>query len=221
LNSFNFLVGFLSSAASSGQKAMNDAGQLLRRYADTGCEEAFRELVEQHAAMVYSAALRKLAGDTHAARDVAQTVFSDLARKARALPADVVLAGWLYRHTCLKSAQFVRAESRRRMREQIAADMNACQNAGNDMWCDLAPVLENAMQRLPNTDRDALVLLFLQNASLRAIGDAFQVSEDAAQKRISRALDRLRAQPTRHDFSVHNARARTRGLPVRNSEIKY
>src|SRR5688572_22143733 len=104
---------------------MNRADERLRRYAETGCEDAFRTMVEEHAGFVYSAALRRLGGDAHAARDVAQTVFSDLARKARALPADIVLAGWLYRHTCLKSAEFVRAESRRRTREQISADMNS------------------------------------------------------------------------------------------------
>ena len=70
---------------------MTDASELLRRYAETGDEEAFRQLVERHVGIVYSAALRKLNSDPHAAQDVAQTVFSDLARKAKFLPATVVL----------------------------------------------------------------------------------------------------------------------------------
>jgi DNA-directed RNA polymerase specialized sigma24 family protein len=79
----------------------------------TGSERAFRELVERHVDLVYSTALRKVAGDSHLAQDITQTVFCDLARKASALPSGVILAGWLYRHTCLKSAETIRAERRR------------------------------------------------------------------------------------------------------------
>jgi RNA polymerase sigma factor (sigma-70 family) len=142
--------------------------------------------------MVYCAALRKVAGDVHLARDVAQTVFTDLARKARSLPRDVVLAGWLYRHACLKAVEAIRAESRRRVREQTAAEMKLLNNADDVLWRDVEPVLDEAMQRLSNPDRDALVLRFFQNASLREVGESLGITEDAAQKRITRALDKLR-----------------------------
>ena len=62
---------------------MNDDAQLLRCYAEEGSESAFSELVSQHIDLVYSAALRQVGGDAHLAQDVAQTVFADLARKAR------------------------------------------------------------------------------------------------------------------------------------------
>jgi RNA polymerase sigma factor (sigma-70 family) len=176
---------------------MNDAAELLSRYAKTGEEEAFRQLVEVHLGLVFSAALRKLNGDQHAAQDVAQTVFSDLARKAKFLPGNIILSGWLYRHTCLKAAEFVRAETRRRAREKTAADMNALNISDESIWREVAPVVDHAMQQLSETDRDALVLRFFQNASLRAVSDALRISEDAAQKRIARALDKLRTQLSR------------------------
>ena len=172
---------------------MNDVAELLSRYAKTGEEEAFRQIVEGQLGIVYSAALRKLNGDQHAARDVAQVVFSDLARRAKFLPANIVLGGWLYRRACLKAAEFVRAESRRRAREKTAADMNALNISDESVWREVAPVIDQAMQQLSETDRDALVLRFFQNASLGAVGDALRISEDAAQKRIARALDKLRA----------------------------
>jgi DNA-directed RNA polymerase specialized sigma24 family protein len=52
-------------------------------------------------------------GDSHLAQDVAQTVFIELARKAGNLPHDVVLTGWLHRHTCYTAAKAVRTERRR------------------------------------------------------------------------------------------------------------
>ncbi len=66
---------------------MSDDIELLRRYAEEGAEEAFRELVARHVDLVYAAARRTL-GDLHLAQDVAQTVFSDLARKAPEIPRE-------------------------------------------------------------------------------------------------------------------------------------
>ena len=55
--------------------------QLLREYAERGTEIAFREIVERHADVIYSSALRQMTSPD-LARDVAQSVFIDLARKA-------------------------------------------------------------------------------------------------------------------------------------------
>ncbi len=147
---------------------MNGTSELLQRYVENGSEDAFRQLVERHIGLVYATALRKMAGDAHAAQDVAQIVFSDLARKAHALPGDIVLAGWLYRHTCLKAAEAIRAESRRRIREQIAVEMKTLHDSDHPLWPDVAPVLDEAMELLTETDRDALVLRFFQDLSLRS-----------------------------------------------------
>src|SRR5262249_52974216 len=96
---------------------MEDA-QLLEQFRRDRSEAAFGELVTRHIDLVYSAALRKVNGDSHLAQDVTQMVFADLARKAGSLPRGVVLAGWLYRHSCYTAAKAVRSERRRRAREQ-------------------------------------------------------------------------------------------------------
>ncbi|MBI4664578.1 MAG: hypothetical protein HY735_37780 [Verrucomicrobia bacterium] len=83
---------------------MTETSELLRQYVNGGSDSAFRELVERHVDLVYSTALRKTGGNSHLAQDITQTVFTDLARKARLLPAGVVLSGWLYRHTCFRRA---------------------------------------------------------------------------------------------------------------------
>ena len=97
---------------------MFDDHQLLRRYANDCCEAAFAELVSRYVNLVYSAALRRAGGDAHLAQDVAQLVFTDLARKARTLSREIVLAGWLHRATRFAAAQLIRGERRRQRRER-------------------------------------------------------------------------------------------------------
>src|SRR5216117_3746987 len=171
---------------------MTDDAQLLQQYANKRAEPAFGELVARHIDLVFSAALRVVGGDRHLAQDVTQTVFADLARKAGNLPHDVVLAGWLYRHTCFTAAKVVRAERRRQIREKTAIEMNALHDNTEPNWEQIAPVLDEAMNHLSASDRDAIVLRFLKRQDFRAVGSALGVGEDAAQKRVSRALEKLR-----------------------------
>ena len=169
---------------------MNDDAQLLRRYAEDASESAFGELVARHIDLVYSAALRVVGGDTHLAQDVAQTVFADLARKARALSRHEVLTGWLYQATRFAAAKAVRTERRRSSREKEAVAMQELSSDAN--WERLRPVLEEAMGRLGAKDRDAVLLRYFERKELRAVGDVLGMSEEAARKRVGRALERLR-----------------------------
>ncbi len=172
---------------------MTDDGQLLQQYTRERSESAFGELVSRHIDLVYSAAVRVAGGDRHLAQDVTQGVFMDLARKAPRLPRDVLLAGWLYRHTCLVAANAVRTERRRKTREQIAMEITALDDNTEPPWEQIAPHLDEGLNQLSVTDRDAIVLRFLKRQDLRTVGAALGISEDAAQKRVSRALEKLRS----------------------------
>jgi RNA polymerase sigma factor (sigma-70 family) len=172
--------------------SMMENAALLRNYVENGSDSAFGQLVSRYFDLVYSAALRLVAGDAHLAQDVAQTVFTDFARKARTLPADVLLGGWLYQHTCFTATKAVRSERRRQARERLAVEMNLQTDPPEVDWHQLAPVLEEAMSHLKTADRDALVLRFFERQSFRAVGDSLGTSEDGARKRVDRALDKLR-----------------------------
>jgi len=178
--------------------------QLLREYAGNGSETAFGELVSRHADLVYSAALRQVA-EPDFARDVAQSVFADLARKAKSLSGDVVLAGWLYRSTRFAALTFLRNERRRQNRERQAMQLLDPPGESSPDWDRIRPVLDEAMANLGDADRDALVLRYFKNEDLRAVGTALGTSDDAAQKRVTRALEKLRAFLLRRGVTLSSA----------------
>lgn len=173
---------------------MTSDGDLLRRYAEAGSEDAFAELVRRHLDLVYSAALRQVNGDAHLAQDVAQKVFSDLARKAESVASHPALTGWLYTSTHFAANNAVRTEQRRHLHEQEADSMRELiLDSGPDMdWTRLRPALDAVMHELNEADREAILLRFFDNRRLAEIGERLGLSEDAARKRVDRALDKLR-----------------------------
>jgi RNA polymerase sigma factor (sigma-70 family) len=163
---------------------------LLDQYARENRQEAFAALLDRHLKLVYSAALRQVRSP-ELAEEVAQSVFADLARSAGKLEPQTILTAWLYQVTRRTAIDAVRRESRRQLREQIAYDMSNM-NANSSEWTAIEPLLDEAMESLDPSDRTAILLRFFEDKSLREVGQTLGTSEDAAQKRVSRALDLLR-----------------------------
>src|ERR1043166_8862389 len=165
--------------------------ELLRQYAEGRSEEAFTELVQRHIDFVYSTALR-LVQESQLAEDITQLVFIKLARKAAALLRESVLTGWLYRTTQFVGQTALRSDWRRRKRERLAMQSTEPNVDSESVWKEVAPLLEQALAQLRPPDQDALLLRFFAGKSLREVGQALGLSDDAAQKRIHRALERIR-----------------------------
>lgn len=166
--------------------------QLLRAYVGTHSEAAFSELVHRHIDLVYSAALRMVC-DSHQAEDITQSVFVALAQNARQLTHHPVLSGWLHRTTQNLAANAVRTNVRRQTREQEAVAMNELLSATPDAnWEHIAPHLDAALGELSEPDRDALLLRYFERKSAREMAKTLGISDEAAQKRVSRAVERLR-----------------------------
>ncbi|MCI0533983.1 MAG: sigma-70 family RNA polymerase sigma factor [Verrucomicrobiales bacterium] len=164
--------------------------ELLARYKRERAEDAFEELVRRHLGLIYSAALREV-HSPQLAEEVSQSVFTDLARDAARLKPDTVLAAWLYRVARRTAIDVIRREASRQLREQVATELNAMKATAAD-WKHVEPLLDEAMDALDDTDRAAVLLRYFENKSLREVGDALGASENAAQKRLTRAVERLR-----------------------------
>jgi RNA polymerase sigma factor (sigma-70 family) len=182
---------------------MHDATDmdLLRQYAGRNSDAAFAALVSRHVNLVYSAALRKT-GNPHAAEEITQAVFIILAQKAGRILDKTILAGWLYQTARLTASSFLRGETRRVRREQEAymrsqfdlpqSDLSRrSETEADETWEQLAPLLEDAMGQLGDKDRAVVVLRYFGGKSFAEVGTAAGVSENAAKKRVSHALEKL------------------------------
>lgn len=203
----------MSPLSESPAESPVETGALLRRYMK-GDASAFRDLVRRYYPLVFAAAMRRSEGRRALAEDAAQLVFIDLARRAPGLRADERLGGWLHQRAMRAASTLMRGEARRHARERrAAADGSISVNSNSESaavyslnenplsqteaaspaWQELAPHLDAALQRLSAADRDAVLLRCVEGRNFRAVGAALGLSDDAAQKRVSRALEKLRS----------------------------
>jgi RNA polymerase sigma factor (sigma-70 family) len=170
---------------------MTDDMELVRAYAESGSEDAFQALVARHLNLVYSSAIRQM-GDAHLAEEVTQAVFIILARKAKSLGPSTIVSGWLYHTTLYAAADALKKQRRRQRREQEALMQSMLNEPEPDVWEQIAPLLDEGMAKLADKDRTALVMRFFEKKTAREVATAQRIDESAAQKRVSRALEKLR-----------------------------
>jgi RNA polymerase sigma factor (sigma-70 family) len=185
---------------------------LLYDYAANASEAAFREIVVRYADLVYSSALRQVES-SHTAADIAQNVFLDLAHKAGHLsgehPGSTSIVGWLHRATRYTVLNHLRNSHRRITNERQAMEQLLTNSDASLDWEQIRPTLDEALDNLSDEDREVLLLRYFKNQTLRAVGQQVGISEDAAQKRVSRALEKLR-----DFFSKHGTAVGTGGLAL-------
>jgi RNA polymerase sigma factor (sigma-70 family) len=176
--------------------------ELLESYADERDEGAFSELVRRHVDLVHSAA-RRMTRDEHLAEDVTQRVFMALAENAKSVARHPVLAGWLHRTARNLAANLVRGNVRRQAREEEAVWMREILSEENDgSWEELAPEVDAALGELDVSDRDLVLLRYFERKTAREIAQVLGVEYEAAQKRVARAVERLRGVLERRGVTV-------------------
>ncbi len=176
---------------------------LLRQFAE-GDESAFRVLVERYVHLVYSAAIRQV-GNAFNAEEITQAVFIILTQKAKSLSPKTILSGWLYQTARLTAANFLRSEFRRQQRDQEAYMQSTLNEPGPGPWEQIEPLLDEAMGRLGESDRNAIVLRYFENKSPQETAVTLKLTEATERKRVSRALEKLRKFFTRRGLALSTA----------------
>ncbi len=171
--------------------------ELLRQYVKDGSEAAFTEIVQRHAGLVYSVAWRLAGGNRHLAKDITQDVFILLAQKAPKLIGHETLAGWLHTTTRYAANGMIRSLRRQENREQEAVAMET-NSAPDVQWEQLRPLLDEAVGRLGDRDRNAVLLRYYEGKNYREVGAALCLSENSARARTERAVEKLRRQFARN-----------------------
>ena len=175
--------------------------QLIAEFNVRRSEEAFAALVRQHVNLVFATALRQV-GDAGAAEEITQNVFVALAQAAGKLGSHPTIAGWLHQTALNKSREWLRSELRRRRREQVAVNLDLARAEGDSVWTPLVPLLDEALLKLREPDRQAVILHFMEGQTFQEVGSALGVGEDAARKRVQRCLDQLTQFFRRRGFAV-------------------
>ena len=165
--------------------------ELLCRFVTMRDEAAFRLLVDRHLPVVHGVACRVTANEDFA-RDISQGTFVRLARRAALIPENVSLAAWLHRVAHHLAIDLVRSEERRKRRELAASHISAMDTSSSPDWSMLAPVVDSIVDRLPAADREVILLRFYRNESHSAVARQLGLTEVAAKKRATRALEKLR-----------------------------
>lgn len=165
--------------------------QLLQQHQRDPSGPALAKLVDRHLSLVHSVA-RRITANNEAARDISQTVFLRLVKKASNIPPSLPLTAWFHRETHSASVDYVRSEVRRQKREQTAASLEAMK-ANSEPWDQLAPEIDGAIDELSENDRALVLLRFYQNKTHPEIARELGINHDAARMRTNRALEKLRA----------------------------
>jgi RNA polymerase sigma factor (sigma-70 family) len=182
---------------------MPSDAELLLRYARNRDEAAFAEIVHGHIALVYSAAIRRVGGDAHAAAEITQSVFVALARNAERLAKHPVLNAWLHASTRNAAANLRRREQRRdrQLQEiQVMHELNSSERLAQE-WQSIRGVLDESLDELGESDRQAIILRFFENQTYPAIGGILGLQEEAARMRVGRALETLRTRLARRGIA--------------------
>jgi len=171
---------------------MDDA-TLLKDYVETGSEAAFGLLVSKHINFVFAAALRNV-HDRHVAEEITQAVFIVLARKASTLRHEAVLSSWLLSTCRYASLGHMKMAARRKRHERRAAEMakTVWEEEVETQWPQYEGDLDAALASLREGDRKAVMLRFYEHKSFDEIATILGTAEEAARKRVSRAVEKLR-----------------------------
>lgn len=184
------------SAVLNNPTPMDDA-QILQMFAESRDQEAFAHLVARHVHAVYSACLRQLR-DPARADQATQAVFVLLARQAARLKGEASLVPWLFDSANEVCRLFARTAG---LSDDQATSLSAVYTAPAD-WSRLAPQIDGAIASLPPGAREAFLLKYVANFSLRDVATALNLADNQAGQRISEGVSHIRRFYESHNLFI-------------------
>ncbi len=176
---------------------------LLEAWSSEGSEKAFAALALRYGGLLYHAALRRT-GRTDLAGEAAQNALLILARKAPRLRHLPTLAGWLHRTACYEASKLLRREHRHEARMK-RLHSSGDSHESDSRWQDALPLLDQALDALPEKDRQVIFLKYFDGLSFEEIARRFGGEPAAWRQRGSRAIERLRLSLGRRGVAVSSS----------------
>jgi RNA polymerase sigma factor (sigma-70 family) len=174
--------------------------QLLDDFASRRDDGAFTTLMERHGPMVLRVC-RRVLGHEQDAEDAFQATFLVLARNTASIRRPEALVSWLYGVAYRTAMRAKRTAARRRNREARLRERTPTVTP-SPTWDDVQAVLDEEVQRLPESVRSAFVLCVLNGKTERAAAAELGVKEGTLSWRVTRARQRLRKQLTRRGIQL-------------------
>jgi RNA polymerase sigma factor (sigma-70 family) len=157
------------------------------RHRDAG---SLQTLVERYLRFVHSSALRRT-GDAAQAAEVTRAVFLVLARRARRLRKNTVLAGWLFHVTAVACRKLKRIGRLRRLWHWISRKPCPALPPDATLWTRLAPQMDRALERLRTKQRNAVLLCAFLNHDFASAAKVLRTSDRRVEKRVGRGMKKL------------------------------
>jgi RNA polymerase sigma factor (sigma-70 family) len=170
------------ATASPGAKDVADSGGTV-----------FNEVMAAYSGLVFSTALRKLAGDAEGAREVTQNVFLMAFRKREVLATLAYPAAWFHRAAMLESSNFLRLESRRRKHlEAWTAEQSVVHDEASAGLSEvLRAHLDEALHGLREPERELILSRFFEGRSFQELAERHRSTPDAVRMKLTRILEKL------------------------------
>ncbi len=186
---------------SASAPSATDDRQLLERFTARRDEAAFEALVRRHGPMVLDVC-RRVLHNAHDAEDAFQATFLVLARKAGSIRKRESISGWLYRvgyHMALKARASAAA---RHKREAQVARPEGTDPLAELTGRELLAVFDEQLQGLPECERVALVLCYLEGKTCDEAAREAGCSESTLKRRLERGKGRMRTRLARRGIAL-------------------
>ena len=176
----------------AGEPARSD-DEIMREAADA-CPAAFSTLFERYHGRVY-AYLRRLVGPpggAEAAHDLTQETFLLAFRSRERYRPKGCFRAWLFRiATNLARMHLRRTREDRRL--DAAEDPEACHASPSAVAeaLETRSCMAAALERLPDEQREVVLLKVVQALTFREVAEALEISESTAKSRMRYALEKL------------------------------